>query len=231
MSRKRVIITGAGRGIGRAIACRFAREGDRVVLCSRSMHELRAVADEVAQLGGSGTPITMDVSDPHSIRAAIESALDELGGLDVLINNAGIFAVAPLAELELEPWEHMLRVNLTGPLLVTQAALPALLESRGCVLNISSVAGQQGFPGSSAYCASKYGLRGLSDALREEVRDAGVRVATIYPGGTDTTIFDGVPGDWDRSTMNSPEEVAEVVWRASRPGSDQADWNVPPPAG
>lgn len=185
---------------------------------------------ELDAAGGRGFAVSMDVSDPASIRAGMRAAIEELGGLDLLVNNAGVFEVAPLAELALESWERLLRVNLTGPFLVTQAALPALLASRGCVLNISSIAGKQGFPGSTGYCASKYGLRGLGDALREELLETGLRVVTVYPGGTDTTIFDDVPGDWDRSDMNSPEEVAEVVWEAAQTSSERVDWDVPPPS-
>jgi 3-oxoacyl-[acyl-carrier protein] reductase len=229
MSRLRVLVTGGGRGIGRAIAHRWAREGARVVVCARTAVELERVAAEVDELGGEGSAVVMDLADPDSIRAGLARALARLEGLDLLVNNAGIFKVAPLAELPLEQWESMLRINLTGPFVLTQAALPALLESRGCILNVSSAAGKQGYPGSSGYCASKYGLRGMGDALREEVRDAGVRVLTLYPGGTDTSIFDDVPGEWDRSTMNSTEEVADVAWAAVNSGGDQVDWDVPPP--
>lgn len=225
----RVLVTGGGRGIGRAIAHRLAQEGARVVVCARTAGELEQVAAEITELGGEGSAVVMDLAEPESIRTGLARALAQLQGLDLLVNNAGLFKVAPLAELPLEHWEAMLRVNLTGPFVLTQAALPALLESRGCVLNVSSEAGRQGYPGSSGYCASKYGLRGMGDALREEVSAAGVRVLTLYPGGTDTSIFDDVPGEWDRSTMNSPAEVAEVAWAAVTSDTDQVDWGVPPP--
>ena len=229
MSRLRVLVTGGGRGIGRAIAHRWAREGAHVAVCARTSAELEQVSAEIDELGGDGFAVVMDLADPDSIRAGLARALAQLQGLDLLVNNAGIFKVAPLAELPLATWESLLRVNLTGPFVLTQAALPALLESRGCVLNVSSAAGKQGYPGSSGYCASKYGLRGMGDALREEVREAGVRVLTLYPGGTDTSIFDDVPGEWDRSTMNTPEEVAEVAWSAVNSQTNQVDWDVPPP--
>lgn len=229
MSDSRALITGGGRGIGRAIARRFAREGAAVAVAARTPSEVEAVAREIEALGGMGVAIRLDQSDPESIERGVAAALEALGGLDVLVNNAGVFEVAPIQELTPEAWERLVQVNLTGPLRVTQAALPALLESRGVILNVSSVAGLQGFPGSTGYCATKYGLRGLGDALREELREAGVRVATLYPGGTDTTIFDGVPGDWDRTAMNTPDEVAEVAWEAVQRADEQPDWQVPNP--
>ena len=231
MQELKALVTGGGRGIGRAICQRLAREGAAVAVAARTHAEVEAVAREVDALGGEGSAIELDMSSRDSIRRAVEDAVHVLGGLDVLVNNAGIFEVAPLAELEEAAWERLLRINLTGPFLATRAALPALLESRGVILNVSSVAGLQGFPGSTGYCATKYGLRGLGDALREELRETGVRVATLYPGGTDTTIFDAVPGEWDRSTMNTPEEVAEVAWEAIRGAGEQADWEVPNPRG
>lgn len=229
MSDSRALITGGGRGIGRAIARRFAREGAAVAVAARTPSEVEAVAREIEALGGMGVAIRLDQADPESIERGVAAALEALGGLDVLVNNAGVFEVAPIQELTPEAWERLVQVNLTGPLRVTQAALPALLESRGVILNVSSVAGLQGFPGSTGYCATKYGLRGLGDALREELREAGVRVATLYPGGTDTTIFDGVPGDWDRTAMNTPDEVAEVAWEAVQRADEQPDWQVPNP--
>ena len=122
-------------------------------------------------------------------------------------------------------------MNLTGPFVVLQEALSAIKESpKGHIFNVSSTAGKQGFAGSTAYCASKYGLRGFSDALREELRGDNVRVSTVYPGATDTEIFNGVDGDWDRSKMNKPEDVAEVIWNAYAAEGEQADLDVPPPA-
>ena len=115
---------------------------------------------------------------------------------------------------------------------MTLLALRALEESpRAHVFNMSSVAGRRPFPGNAAYCASKYGLRGLSDVLRLDLQPLGIRVSTVYPGATDTSIFDGIPGEWERSLMNRPEDVAEVVWRAytSPSAADVADLEVPPP--
>jgi 3-oxoacyl-[acyl-carrier protein] reductase len=232
--RTHVLVTGGGRGIGRAIALRFAREPSAVVLAARTRPELEAVAREVEALGSAGLAVPMDVADLAAVERGMASALEFLDGrLDVLVNNAGVFTIQPFRDYSPATWYRMLAVNLNGPFHVTLLGLKGLERSaRGHVFQIASTAGRRGYAGSSAYCASKYGLRGFADALRLELADQGIRVSTVYPGATDTRIFDGVPGDWDRSAMNTPEEVAEVVWSAywSPPGHDVADLEIPPPA-
>lgn len=234
MAPLRVLITGGSRGIGRAIALRFAREGALVAVAARSSPGLDAVVKEIEAAGGKGRAQQMNVADHGSVEAAVYRAVEFMGGaLDVLVNNAGVFDVQPIEKLDLATWKKNIEINLNGPFYVTQEALDALYESdRAHVFNICSLAGKRGFPGSTAYSASKYGLRGFGDALREDVRAKGVRVSTIYPGQTDTGIFDGVPGNWDRSKMNKPEDVAEVVWRAyNAPKSENVDdVDVPPRA-
>jgi 3-oxoacyl-[acyl-carrier protein] reductase len=231
MAPIRIFITGGGRGIGRAIALRFAREGAQVVVAARSSDELDAVVAEIDAAGGRGFAAQLNMRDHGSIEAGVYRAIEDLGSIDVLVNNAGIFDVKSFEDLTAADWERFVEVNLLGPVYVTQEALAALQESeRGHIFNISSVAGKQGFAGSSAYSATKFGLRGFSAGLREDLREAGVRVSTVYPGSTDTTIFDNVPGDWDRSKMNKPEDVAEVLWKAYNDDGDVDDLDVPPPA-
>ena len=197
------------------------------------MHELEAVTAQVEALGGRGLAVEMDVADLASVEEGVHQALAFTGGvLDVLVNNAGVFTVRPFAEMSPATWYRLMAVNLNGPFHVTLLALKGLERStRGHLINVSSVAGREGYAGSSAYCATKYGLRGFGDALRPELSERGIRVSTIYPGATDTTIFDDVPGEWDRSTMNRPEDVAEVVWEAwaAPRDADVADLDVPPP--
>jgi NAD(P)-dependent dehydrogenase (short-subunit alcohol dehydrogenase family) len=233
MDAPRVLVTGGGRGIGRAIAMRFAREGAWVAVAARTSPEIDAVAKEIERAGGHGLAAQMDLRDLGSVEAAVYRAIEWAGGtLDVLVNNAGVFDVVPFDELRAEDFARTLQVNLTGPFLVTTEALAALEESEQAhVFNIASVAARQGFAGGTAYCASKYGLRGFSDALREDLRERRIRVSTVYPGATDTGIFDGVRGTWDRSQMNRPEDVAEVVWKAwkSAPGESVDDLDVAPP--
>lgn len=229
--RPRVLVTGAGRGIGRAIALEFARLGARVAVCARTAAEIDVVAAEVSAAGGEGFASLLDVTDETSIAECFRRVDSFTGGaLDVLVNNAGIFDVAPVEELPVASWRAMFEVNLTGAFLVTRHALPRMRAAGPAHLfNIASTAARQGFPGSTAYCATKYGLRGFGDALREELAGTPIRVSTVYPGATDTTIFDGVPGEWDRATMNRPEEVAEIVRRAWERGDGTDDVLVPPP--
>jgi NAD(P)-dependent dehydrogenase (short-subunit alcohol dehydrogenase family) len=227
-----VLVTGGGRGIGRAIALRFAREGAFVAVAARTRAEIERVAREVREAGGEGLAVEMDVTDLDSVERGIAQVLEASGGLlDVLVNNAGVFAIRPFPELSPATWYRTIATNLTGPFHVTLLALRGLEKSsRAHVFNISSIAGKQAFPGNAAYCASKYGLRGLSDALRLDLESRRIRVSTVYPSATDTTIFDDVPGDWDRANMHRPEEVAELVWRAYRSPSDAdvADLELPP---
>lgn len=234
-STTRVLVTGGGRGIGRAIALRFARAGARVAVAARTLVEIEIVRREVEAAGGQGLAVPMDVTDLASVEEGVHRTLEfGEGVLDVLVNNAGVFAIHPFEELSPATWYRMLAVNLNGPFHVTLMALKGLEASpRAHVFNVSSVAGKQAFPGNAAYCTTKYGLRGFSDGLRLDLAERGIRVSTVYPGATDTTIFDGVPGDWDRSRMNRPEDVAEVVWAAWRAPVEQPvdDLDVPPPDG
>jgi NAD(P)-dependent dehydrogenase (short-subunit alcohol dehydrogenase family) len=228
----RVLITGGGRGIGRAIALRFAREGAHIAIGSRSSDELDAVVKEIDAAGGKGRAQQMNVADHGSVEAGVFRAVEFTGGaLDVLVNCAGVFDVKSFASMDVATWKRNIEVNLNGPFYVTLEALDALLEGeRPHVINIASIAARTAFPGNSAYCASKYGLRGFSDAIRLDLKDKGVRVSTIYPGTTDTSIFDRVPGNWDRTKMNSAEDVAEVVWRTNQAPAGAAidDVDVPP---
>ena len=228
MHRPRVFVTGGGRGIGRAIALRFAREGAHVAVGARTSTELDAVVAEIEAAGGKGLAAQMNLRDHGSLEAGVYRVVEDFdGAIDVLVNNAGIFGVSSIDELDLKTWSRFIEVNLTGALLVTQEALPAVRESdKGHIFNMCSVAARQGFAGNVAYCASKYGLRGFSDALREDLRSDGIRVSSVYPGATDTTIFDDVPGDWDRSTMAKPEDVAEVVFNAYNADGEAADLEV-----
>lgn len=229
-----VLVTGGGRGIGRAIALRFARAGAWVAVAARTKREIESVAREVEREGGSGLAVEMDVTDLASVERGVGETLECAGGvLDVLINNAGVFAIHPFPELSPATWYRMLATNLGGPFHVTLLALRGLEQSsRGHVFNVSSVAGLQAFPGNVAYCTTKYGLRGFSDALRLDLASRGIRVSTLYPSATDTSIFDGVPGTWDRASMHRPEEVAEVVWSAfcAPLTADVADLQIPPRA-
>ncbi|MEM7516405.1 MAG: SDR family oxidoreductase [Planctomycetota bacterium] len=228
----RVLVTGGGRGIGRAIALRFAREGAHVIVAARSSGELDQVVEEIEKAGGKGAAGQVNVIDFGAVEAAVYRALQFTGGvLDILVNCAGVFDVKPFEKMDVATWEKNINVNLTGPFHVTLESLEALEQgTRPHVFMINSVAGKEAYAGNTAYCASKFGLRGFADALRLDLAESGIRVSSVYPGPTDTTIFDKVPGDWDRSTMNQPEDVAEVLWKAyhAAEGEDVNDLDVPP---
>jgi NAD(P)-dependent dehydrogenase (short-subunit alcohol dehydrogenase family) len=212
------LVTGGGRGIGRAIALRFARAGALVMVAARTRSEIERVAGEIDAAGGRGLAVQMDVADLASVERGMASALERCEGtLDVLVNNAGVFDIRPFPALSPATWYRHVAVNLNGPFHVTLLALDGLRRSaRAHVFNVSSVAGLRAFPGNTAYSATKFGLRGFSDALRLDLAELAIRVTTVYPGATDTAIFDAVPGDWDRARMQPPERVADAIWDAWR---------------
>ncbi len=231
MTPMKALVTGAGRGIGRSIALRLAQEGFEVALLARTESELDAVQREIEGLGARAMAIHADVGSSPSVAAGVSRALAAFDGkLDMLVNNAGVFEILPFWEGGSDLWERSFQVNLMGAMRVTKAALPGLRSSdKAHVFNMASTAARQGYAGSSVYCAMKAGLMGFSNGLREDLRPEGIRVSTIYPGTTDTAIFDHVPGEWDRSTMNQPEDVAEVLWTGWQSEGDAADLWVPPP--
>jgi len=232
---RRVLITGASRGIGRATALRLAAPGTTLLLHGRDRAALEAVAAEAAAAGAGARAFTADLADPAAVidlagavaAALAEPALDTAApadrSLDVLIHNAGLAVVRPLAEISLDEWQRSLAVGLTAPFLLTQRLLPHLPRG-GAVVHVSSVAVRSPFPGWAAYAAAKHGLEGLSAVMREELRERGVRVINVYPAATDTGIWDAVPGDFPRERMLAPAETAEAVaYALSRPAGVLVD--------
>ena len=204
-------VTGAMSGIGAATALVLAREGATVV---------------GADIAGDGTSVLQcDVSDPASVDAAVGQAIDEHGGIDVLANVAGVMRFGRVEDVTLADWELQLRVNLTGPFLVSQRALPSLRERRGCIVNVASIAGVKGQAYTAAYSASKGGLVLLTKSMALELARDGVRINCVCPGGVDTpllrVVFPTIPEDADPKLMARldsviprmlrPEEVAEAI--------------------
>lgn len=210
---KNAIITGAGKGIGRALAIALAQEGVNIGLAARTASDLDRVAAELKQYGVKTAVVTMDVADINAVNAAVLALKSELGVIDILINNAGIGAFGSFMELEPEKWEQIIRVNLLGAYYVTRAVLPEMIErKRGDIINISSTAGKNGAAVTSAYSASKFGLIGMSESLMQEVRKHNIRVSTLLPStvatdmAKDLKLTDGNP---DR--VMQPEDFAELV--------------------
>lgn len=213
------LVTGAGRGIGRAVALAFAREGARVTLAARTRTQLDAVAAEVRESGGRALAVPADVTQESSVAEVVARTLAEFGRIDILVTAAGAAAFGPVADSKLEEWELMMAVNLRGVYLTCRAALaPMIRQRRGTIINVVSVAAKQPIPGCAAYAASKHGVLGFTRVLAEELRPHGVRVGALCPGAVNTPLWDSIPNPPDRTRMLTPEDVAEVaVLMASLP--------------
>jgi NAD(P)-dependent dehydrogenase (short-subunit alcohol dehydrogenase family) len=206
------LVTGAGRGIGRAIASTLAREGAAVVLAARSATELEAVAREIKQAGGRALAIPTDVRHEAAVEALARRILAEWQRVDVLVNAAGVATFAPVTDSKLDDWDQMLAVNLRGAVLCCRAVLPAMTaRRRGTIINVGSVVTSRSLTGSAAYTASKYGLLGFSRVLAEEMRPHGVRVGVLSAGATDTPLWDAMPGAPPRDRMLGADQVAEAA--------------------
>jgi NAD(P)-dependent dehydrogenase (short-subunit alcohol dehydrogenase family) len=202
------LVTGAGRGIGRAVALALAREGSKVTLVSRTRSELEAVAAEIKAGGGEALAFPGDLREAPVAAEAVAAAAAH-GGLQILVNNAGVGGFANLAETTDRAWDDILATNLTSVFRLTRAALPHLTKSGGHVFMVSSLAGSNPIAGMAAYCASKAALDQLAACLMLEVRHLGVKVTTVAPGSVNTT-FGSAPRA-DASWMLTAEDVAGAI--------------------
>ena len=211
ISGKIAIVTGGSKGIGRAIAAALAAAGADVVVTSRNEEEARTAAKEIAELGqGKTLGLGADVRDYEAVRTMVGETVKALGGLDILIANAGVGAFAPIDEMDAETWHRVIDTNLTGVLYSCREAVPELKKrGGGWIITIGSVAGRYTMPGGTAYNASKWGLRGFTEALMLDVRHHGIRVSTIMPGTVDTYFNDNLPSG--ESWKLAPADVARVV--------------------
>ena len=208
------LITGATRGIGLAIARALAAESCNLILTARDAPALTRVSRELASAKIQILPHLCDIRDPHSVDALFRSARQKFKRLDILINNAGIaHPNLPIEKLPLPVWKDVLDTNLTGMLLVTQAAL-AIMKRGGTIVNNLSIVANRVFPGSAAYNASKHGALGLTNTLRQELRPRGIRVIALLPGATNTDIWATLWPQAPRRKMMSPATVAEAVVQA-----------------
>ena len=217
LKNKTALITGAGKGIGRAIAVALAKEGVHVGLVARTAQDLESLSKTITeQYGVKAIGATADVSVQAEAEAAFAAVSQELGAVDILINNAGTASFGSLLDMEPEEWKRIVDVNLMGTYYMLRAALPGMVERKsGDVINISSTAGERCFATGSAYNAAKFAVMGLTEAVLQEVRKSNVRVTALTPStvNTDLAVNAGLKiGDEDR--MMQPEDVAELVLAA-----------------
>ena len=206
------IVTGAGRGIGRAVAVALAREGAAVALASRTRQELAGVAAEIRQSGGRALAVPTDVTQDTAVEAMVEQTVAELGRIDVLVTAAGVAAFGPVGASKPGDWDAMLAVNLRAAMVCCRAVLPPMLRQRsGMIINVSSIATKRALPGSAAYTATKAGLESFSRVLAEELRPLGIRVGVLVPGAVDTPIWDALSSPPPREKMLKPEDVARAA--------------------
>lgn len=212
---KRILVTGASRGIGRSIAVRLAAEGRTLYLHGRDTTALAETAVLVKSRKASAETLSAELSNVTEIQTLVEQV--GAAPLDVLVNNAGVAFVNPIEQLTPEQWRTTLDINVSAPFFLIQRLMPSMRRG-SAIVNILSIAAHNGFPTWSSYCASKFALDGLSRALREELRPRGIRVITVTPSATNTTMWDSVTGEFPREKMLNPDEVAEAVaFALSRP--------------
>ena len=212
LAGKIAIVTGAGRGIGRATALLLGQSGARVVLASRSEFELSAVGEEITKQNGEALAVSTDLTRDDEMERLVNRALEHWGSVDYLINNAGWGRTAPVIKAKVEDWDRTLQVNLRAPMILSQLVLPTLIEKgEGAIINIGSISARAGQANTAAYSASKSGLISFTESLYEEVREYGIKVAVILPGFVDTALIPPARR-LDRSKMIRPEDIAQTVF-------------------
>jgi 3-oxoacyl-[acyl-carrier protein] reductase len=211
---KVAIVTGAGRGIGKAVAIALANEGVNVGLLARTEADLKNVAKEVEAKGVKAAFAAIDITSQEDVEQAVKKITDEIGTADILINNAGIGKFEKLVDMDPQEWKRIIDVNLMGPYYVTRAVLPQLLEKNGGdIINISSTNGLNGAATSSAYSASKFGLIGLTESLAQEVRRNNIRVTALTPStvATELAIQTNLIAENNEEKYMQPEDIAELI--------------------
>ena len=190
---KVVVITGASSGLGEATAKHLSTLGASVVLGARRADRLQALADEINHAGGKAQAVATDVTDRDQVKRLVDTAVETYGRIDVMLNNAGLMPHSPLERLKVDDWERMIDVNLKGVLYGIAAALPHMKAQRsGHIINVSSVAGHKVGPGGAVYSATKYGVRVISEGLRQEVKPYNIRSTIISPGAVATELADSI---------------------------------------
>jgi NADP-dependent 3-hydroxy acid dehydrogenase YdfG len=213
LSGRVAVVTGATSGIGEATALAFAGAGAAVALAGRRQDRLEALAERIEGAGGRALAVPTDVSDEAQARALVERTVSELGGLSILVNNAGVMLLGPVAGADTDEWRRMITVNLLGLLYCTHAALPVMeAAGGGDIVNVSSVAGRRADAGAAVYNMTKFGVHAFSEALRQEALHAGIRVTTVAPGFVETELQGHNTNPLvRRATERAREEIGEVL--------------------
>ncbi|HEX9439725.1 MAG TPA: SDR family oxidoreductase [Roseiflexaceae bacterium] len=221
------LVTGANSELGRATAIALAQAGAHVALLARSAADLQQVATDVKALGPSALALPLDLADADQIVKAVQQTVDAFGRIDLLINAAGTDAPGRVVDVPIEGWDRVLDVNLRAPFVLAKAVFPHMQQAgRGTIINISSVAGKRGWANAAAYCASKFGLTGFTQALAVEGKPYGIRACIIYPGGMATSWGAWSPMERQEPDRESPpptkalppdEVAALIIWIASAP--------------
>lgn len=212
LDAKVAIVTGASRGIGRAISLAFAGEAATIVLAARAMDKLKETAEEVTTTGGKAHIIPTELTDDISIKNLIKETGEKFGRIDILVNNAGITHSAKLEDTRTEDYDRCMSINARAPFILCREAIPLLKKAENAyIINIASVVGVKGYPLQSAYTASKHALRGMTISLSEELKGSNIRVHLLCPGGVDTELVTKVRPDIKKQDLMQPEEIAELV--------------------
>ncbi len=212
LAGKVALVTGASRGIGRAISVALANESATVVLTARSGEKLKETAKLVTAVGGHAEIVVTDLADEQAIKNLVKVTGERFARLDILVNNAGVTHSAALQETKTADWDRCFQVNARAPFILCREALPLLRKAESaCIINIASVVGVKGYPLQSAYTASKHALRGMTISLAEELKGSMIRVHLLCPGGVDTELVQKVRPDIEKQDLIQPEEIAELV--------------------
>jgi NAD(P)-dependent dehydrogenase (short-subunit alcohol dehydrogenase family) len=209
---KVVIITGATKGLGAALARGFARNGAKVALCARGREELKHIETEIIRSGGEVFSLPVDIKKPDEVERFASETLDTFGKVDAVINNASVLGKrVPVWEYDYNTWREVIDINVTGVYLMTKVFLSSMIKQRsGSIINLSSGVGNKGKPNWGAYCVSKFGVEGFSYMLAEELREYSIRVNIVNPGGLATDMRRAAYPEEDQSTLKKPEDILHV---------------------
>ncbi|AHH94022.1 SDR family NAD(P)-dependent oxidoreductase [Kutzneria albida] len=224
---KVALVTGASSGIGEATAESLAAEGASVVLAARRTDRLESLRQRLEEKGAQVLAVTLDVADERSCTEAVAATVDRFGRLDVLVNNAGVMLLGPIHQADTSDWTRMVNTNLLGSMFMAHAALPHLLDTRGTIVQVSSVAGRVARSGSGGYNATKWGINAFCESLRQEVTERGVRVVLVEPGAVDTELREHITNEAAKQAIDqfvtqirqlrSADIANAVVYAATQP--------------